>query len=101
MKKNYYKIISAICLICGFTSCGDFLEIKDQREIILEDFWNEKADVDNIVAGCYSALQNEGVRKRMMIWGEFRSDNIGSGSNIDSDISLQNILKELKRHMMS
>jgi hypothetical protein len=94
MKKNYYKIISAICLICGFTSCGDFLEIKDQREIILEDFWNEKADVDNIVAGCYSALQNDGVRKRMMIWGEFRSDNIGSGSNIDSDISLQNILKE-------
>ena len=94
MKKNYYKIISAICLVCSFTSCGDFLEIKDQREIILEDFWNEKADVDNIVAGCYSALQNEGVRKRMMIWGEFRSDNIGAGSNIDDDVSLYNILKE-------
>ena len=94
MKKNYIKIISAICLVCSFTSCGDFLEIKDQREIILEDFWNEKADVDNIVAGCYSALQNEGVRKRMMIWGEFRSDNIGSGSNINDDVSLYNILKE-------
>ena len=53
MKKNYYKIISAICLCCGLTSCADFLEIKDQREIILEDFWNEKADVELFCApGC-------------------------------------------------
>ena len=51
MKKNYYKIISAICVICGLTSCADVLEIKDQREIILEDFWNEKADVENVVSG--------------------------------------------------
>ena len=94
MKKNYIKIISAICLVCSFTSCGDFLEIKDQREIILEDFWNEKADVENIVTGCYSALQETDARKRMMIWGEFRSDNIMSGNNINSDGNLYNILKE-------
>jgi len=94
MKKNYYKIISAICLCCGLTSCADFLEIKDQREIILEDFWNEKADVENIVAGCYSALQDADTRKRMMVWGEFRSDNIMSGNNINSDGNLYNILKE-------
>ena len=94
MKKNYYKIISAVCAICSFTSCADFLEIKDQREIILEDFWNEKADVENIVTGCYSALQETDARKRMMIWGEFRSDNIMSGNNINSDGNLYNILKE-------
>ena len=94
MKKNYYKIISAICVICGLTSCADFLEIKDQREIILEDFWNEKADVENIVSGCYSALQDGEARKRMMVWGEFRSDNIMSGNNINSDMNLANVLKE-------
>ena len=94
MKKNYYKIISAVCAICSFTSCADFLEIKDQREIILEDFWNEKADVENIVTGCYSALQEDDARKRMMVWGEFRSDNIASGNNINSDINLFNVLKE-------
>lgn len=94
MKKNYYKIICAICVICGFTSCSDFLDIKPQSEIILEDFWNEKADVDNVVTGCYSALQNDGVRRRMMIWGEARSENVMSGSNISSDTHLHNILKE-------
>ena len=60
MKKNYNKIICAICVVCGLTSCSDFLDIKPQNEIIFEDFWNEKADVDNVVAGCYSALQNDG-----------------------------------------
>ena len=77
-----------------FSSCSDFLEIKPQSEIILEDFWNEKADVDNIVMGCYSALQDDGVRRRMIIWGEGRSDNFQSGQNINDDIHLYNILQE-------
>ena len=78
----------------GVTGCADFLEIKPQNEIILEDFWNEKADVDAIIAGCYSGLQEEGVIKRMMVWGEFRSDNIGPGSNVQSDGNLEKLLKE-------
>ena len=78
----------------GVTGCSDFLEIKPQNEIILEDFWNEKADVDAIIAGCYSGLQEEGVIKRMMVWGEFRSDNIGPGSNVQSDGNLEKLLKE-------
>lgn len=94
MKKNYNKIICAICVICGLTSCSDFLDIKPQNEIIFEDFWNEKADVDNVVAGCYSALQSDGVRKRMMIWGEARTENVMAGQGINNDINLSNILKE-------
>jgi len=76
------------------TSCSDFLEIKPQSEIILEDFWNEKTDVDNVVTGCYSALLEDGIRRRMMIWGEVRSDNVMSGQNINNDVNLYNILKE-------
>ena len=78
----------------ALTGCSDFLEIEPQNEIILEKFWNEKADVDAIIAGCYSGMQSENVIKRMMVWGEFRSDNIGPGSNVSSDGSLEKILKE-------
>ena len=81
-------------MACGMVSCADFLEIKPQNEIILEDFWGEKTDVDNIVTGCYSALQSSDVIKRMIIWGEARSDNMQSGENINSDVDLYNILKE-------
>ena len=89
MITKIYKYIFALCAICGFCSCADFLEIEPQNEIILEKFWNEKADVDAIIAGCYSGMQEEGVIKRMMIWGEFRSDNVGPGRNVNQDGSLE------------
>ena len=76
------------------TGCSDFLVIEPQNEIIFDQFWNEKADVDAIIAGCYSGLQSEGVIKRMMVWGEFRSENIGPGSNVASDGNLEKLLKE-------
>ena len=56
MKRIYYNIMCAIGAICGFSSCGDFLEIEPQNEIIHENFWNEKADVDGIVAGIRSGM---------------------------------------------
>lgn len=78
----------------SMTSCSDFLEIDPLNEIVIEQFWNEKADVDGIIAGCYSGMQNEQVIRRMMVWGEFRSDNIGGGQGLDKDNDLNNILKE-------
>ena len=94
MKRIHYYIVCAISAVCGLSACSDFLEIEPQNEIILEKFWNEKADVDAIIAGCYSGLQSEAVIKRMMVWGEFRSDNIGPGSNVGSDANLEKLLKE-------
>ena len=94
MKRIHYYIVCAISAVCGLSSCSDFLEIEPQNEIILEKFWNEKADVDAILAGCYSGMQEGAVIKRMMVWGEFRSDNIGPGSNTQQDGNLEKILKE-------
>lgn len=94
MKTRYNKIICAICVACGLMSCSDFLDIKPQNEIILEDFWNEKADVDNIVTGCYTLMQTQDVISRMIIWGEARSENVQAGPNITDNPDLHNILKE-------
>ena len=78
----------------ALTSCSDFLEITPQETIVLDKFWNEEADVQNVVAGCYSAMQEQAVIDRMMVWGEFRSDNVVGGTNIENDIDLSNIFKE-------
>lgn len=78
----------------GLVSCADFLEVKQLDQIILEDFWTEKSDVDDVVTGCYVALQSSGVRERMMVWGEVRSDNIAAGENIDNNASLNNVVRE-------
>ena len=94
MKKAIYSLVLAAGMAGGFSSCGDFLEIKPQNEVLFEDFWNEKSDVYSVVTGCYAGLQDDDVVSRMLIWGEFRSDNVTVGTNISSDGNLENILKE-------
>ena len=46
MNTKIYKIglmgFMGLMGLTGVTGCSDFLEIKPQNEIILEDFWNEK-----------------------------------------------------------
>ena len=77
-----------------FTSCSDFLEIAPLETIVLDKYWNEETDVENVVAGCYSAMQSKAVIDRMMAWGEFRSDNIVGGTGIENNTDLANIFKE-------
>ena len=94
IKNNVLK--SGVILMMGATlgSCSDFLELEPLNEIVLERFWNEESDIENIVAGCYSALQSGDVVDRMMAWGEYRSDNIIGGTNVQNNVSLVNIFKE-------
>ena len=68
-----------------FISCSDFLDIEPRNLVILEQFWNEKTDVDNTVAGCYEGLQSTATVARMMAWGEFRSDNVIVGEKAEQD----------------
>ena len=78
----------------GLVSCSDFLEIEPQEIIVLDKFWNEEADVENMVAGCYSTMQGDAVISRMMVWGEFRSDNTVGGTGIENLTALSNVFKE-------
>ncbi|MBP5711670.1 MAG: RagB/SusD family nutrient uptake outer membrane protein, partial [Prevotella sp.] len=96
MKLKNIFIKSGVALLMGasLSSCSDFLEIEPLNEIVLEKFWNEESDVENMIAGCYSALQAQVVVDRMMAWGEFRSDNLVGGTNVQNDSHLQNIFKE-------
>ena len=86
MKKIYQIFINGclgLSLLALTISCGDFLDITP-RDIVTEDnFWDEKADVDQMVTGCYTALQTEGVISRCIIWGDMRSDDI-DGRNVNS-----------------
>ena len=93
-RNTIYSIITAVATLLSFASCSDFLEVKSQNVTVEDEFWNEKADVDQMMTGLYASLQDAGVVKRMMIWGEFRSDNVTSGNNIEKDASLQKIFKE-------
>ena len=88
-------LLFIICsLLFSVSACSDFLEIEPQELIVLDKFWNEEADVENMVAGCYSTMQRDAVISRMMAWGEFRSDNTVGGTGIENSTDLSNIFKE-------
>lgn len=81
-------------LSLALVGCSDFLEIKP-RDIVTEDnFWNEKADVDQMVAGCYASMQSDEFIRRCIVWGELRSENIYPGSKVQDNEDLYQALRE-------
>ena len=101
IKKEWTQITHAagllfiiFSLLFSVSACSDFLEIEPLETIVLEKFWNEETDVENVVAGCYSDMQSQAVIERMMAWGEFRSDNVVGGTGIENNLNLSNIFKE-------
>ncbi len=102
MKHNIYNkvrtaaLLGVIASLGGgtLTGCSDFLEVEPQNIITQEQFWNEETDVKNIIAGCYSGMASYSMISRMMIWGEFRSENVINNGSIQNDVHLERILKE-------
>lgn len=80
--------------IVSLSSCSDFLEIEPQNEITADNFWDEKSDIDQILMGCYARMASNEVISRMIVWGEFRSDNVEFSGSANDDLDLQHVLKE-------
>ena len=93
--KNIYKTLALLCLAVlsqGFQSCSDFLSIEPQNEIVRENYWTEEKDVVSMLNSCYSQMESQDCIRRMIVWGELRSDNMTTGSGTYN--SLQQIIKE-------
>lgn len=84
--KHIKTIIIAALLGTSFTSCNDFLNLEPLNDIVLENFWTDKADVESVLLGAYSALEKSDCLLRMVAWGEMRSDNMVEGNGTGEDI---------------
>lgn len=81
-----------LCIAGGLSSCSDFLEIMPLNEVVLENYWTEKADVTSELFSCYESLESSESMLRIGVWGELRSDNVIPGRSGSYDIS--EMLKE-------
>jgi hypothetical protein len=84
--KNIKAILLAAMVGLSFNSCNDFLTLEPLNDIVLENFWTDKSDVESVLLGAYSALESGDCVKRMIVWGETRSDNVVEGNNTPEDI---------------
>lgn len=91
MKTNkiYSKFLLAGCLLMGvaMTSCEDYLTVLPTNQITEDDFWKDKNDLDNVRAGAYRQMTTANVTKRILYWGELRSDNFAQNDMSQSDIT--------------
>lgn len=90
------KFKSAILALAGFTmtSCADFLDITPLTLVVEDNYWNEKNDVDQIVTGCYTRMQDDDFMFRLFTWGEMRSDNVARGNECNPGSSEYELLRE-------
>ncbi|MCD8235873.1 MAG: RagB/SusD family nutrient uptake outer membrane protein [Prevotellaceae bacterium] len=94
MKRNIIKKITLCgCLAAGvgLTSCDDFLTITPSSSIVEEDFWEDRNDLENVIAACYARLIKDDMLKSYILWGEARSDNFEKNSGT-SWVALDNLM---------
>ena len=89
MKKYIYKIgvfFLSLPFLGVTASCDDWFGIMPQSEMVAEDFWKDEQDVKSAVGACYRAMLEDGFMRRLVVWGELRSDNVINGLGTDTEI---------------
>lgn len=93
---NIKKSIFAVSACCGLaiatSSCSDFLDILPTNEVVLENYWTDKEDVQSVMNSCYETLESSDAMIRMMVWGELRSEDMRGANSVPNE--LNEILKE-------
>lgn len=71
MKK--YMVMAATCLMA--VSCIDTVILPDDKTVD-EDFWKTKGDVQLMTGGAYRSMLAADVVRRLIVWGDLRSDEL-------------------------
>ena len=90
--RTYISYFIFNIFLVTLTSCGDFLSIEPQNDIVLENYWTQEADVNSVLNSCYTQLESTDCINRMVVWGEARSDNMTTG--VGTPYALQQVFKE-------
>ena len=63
--KKINKKISLVGLVAalGLTVASCDLDLLPLNEVVLENFWTNKQDVQSVVSSCYLGIQEEGLLK--------------------------------------
>jgi len=87
MKNIKNKIFSAVAIVAagfGFSSCD--IDLLPLNEVVYENFWTDKSDVESVVSACYGSFQDDNYVTRLIVWGEDRSDNVTAGQELSNDL---------------
>ena len=71
--KNIFKATSLLAVMSlSLASCNDWLTVHPQTQIVEENFWEDKNDLEGVRYAAYKNMA--GQVEKMIIWGDLRSD---------------------------
>lgn len=85
--KRIISILAITCILFLASGCNDWLDIRPESEVVLDDYWQNENQVEQVLAACYRSLTEADVMRRMMVWGELRSDNVTYGNDLATDLN--------------
>ena len=99
MKRNNFSIfklfnfyIAAAALL--MTGCVDTVILPDNKTVD-DDFWQKKSEVDAVVSTAYAQLRDESAIRNMIVWGDFRSDELRMATEVPSSATYYTALQQI------
>lgn len=80
--KNLISKIWILSLIILFASCSDWLVLEPENELVHDEFWKSKSEVEGVLGAIYKDYR--ATVQKSIVWGDARSDvymvtDFGSG----------------------
>ncbi len=91
---NGITVIGYCLLVIGMSSCVDTVILPDNKTVD-EDFWQKKSEVDAVVATAYAQLRDATAIRNMIVWGDFRSDELVVSSTLPSSAAYKTALAQI------
>ena len=90
MNKRYFfnllKTLLLLLTVSGASGCNDWLDVRPENEQPIDEFWNNKEEVDAVMMGAYQQLRSS--LEYLVRWGELRGDVVELGPHGDDTTSM-------------
>lgn len=84
--KKIFSILVIAGLVIISSGCKKWLDVRPESDIVLDEFWQNESQVNQVLAACYRSITEYNVMSRMLVWGELRSDNVTYGRSMPTDM---------------
>ena len=88
------KILSIIFASVALSSCVDTVILPDNKTVD-DDFWQKKSEVEAVVATAYAQLRDPFAIRNMIVWGDFRSDELVLASSLPTSAAYRTALQQI------
>lgn len=97
IRNNFLMKLFNFCILAAAfvtTSCVDTVILPDNKTVD-DDYWQKKSEVEAVVATAYAQLRDASAIRNMIVWGDFRSDELVMSSTLPVSAAYKTALSQI------